>query len=644
MALRQNGEKRILVLNGPNLNLLGSREPEQYGNATLLDLEDFVGSYANSLGVRVTFMQANAEGELIDAIHAARFEADGIVFNPGAFTHYSYALRDAVSAVALPTVEVHLSDIDDREPFRRVSVIAPVCVAQVRGMGFQGYCTAIDLLLSGLTRRLAEGRKVLPTNGKVLVAPEASAGSGKAQQCADLADFAAMADGPGSHDAPSAGAGARSMQESALPGGFRGVFARRERRLERMREAMRREGLDAFLVSDTENIRWLLAVEGVFDTEQAHMLLITPDKAAVHTDSRYSSALRRALAEFDEDRADVPRGSASGASVRVDDSVQSHASYAACFLQGGDAEPADIAPGLEERRPAMQDEGARRNESSASDASLLLLRVGIENSMTLARYRSLEQSLCETGIACLQETASFVLSLRAVKDAFELECMKAAQAITDAAFEHIVAYLQPGMTERQAQQELDRFMLEQGADGLAFATIMASGANGANPHAVPGGSLLEKGQCVVIDFGCRYSGYCSDMTRTVFLGAPSERMLAAWQILCRANEAVQKALRPGVTGKQMQELAESVLEEGGFGGLMGHGLGHGVGVEVHEMPNLNRRNDEPLQVGNVVTVEPGIYIEGEFGMRLEDFGVIGLDGFEVFTQSTHEIVIIKQFD
>ena len=152
--------------------------------------------------------------------------------------------------------------------------------------------------------------------------------------------------------------------------------------------------------------------------------------------------------------------------------------------------------------------------------------------------------------------------------------------------------------------------------------------------------MLEAGQCVVLDFGAKSYGYCSDMTRTVFLGEPEGQMRAAWDTVRAANEAVEALLRPGVTGREAHERAETVLAEGGFAGAMGHGLGHGVGLDIHEEPVLSPRNPEPLVEGNVVTVEPGIYLPGKFGMRLEDFGVVTDDGFEVFTKSTHEMVVI----
>ena len=144
----------------------------------------------------------------------------------------------------------------------------------------------------------------------------------------------------------------------------------------------------------------------------------------------------------------------------------------------------------------------------------------------------------------------------------------------------------------------------------------------------------------MLDFGARAHGYCSDMTRTVFLGQPSQKMRDAYAAIRSANEQVEAVLKPGVTGKAMHELAERALADAGFAGKMGHSLGHGVGIDIHEQPALSPRNEQPLVPGNVVTVEPGIYLPGEFGMRLEDFGVITPDGFEVFTRSTHDPVIL----
>ena len=320
---------------------------------------------------------------------------------------------------------------------------------------------------------------------------------------------------------------------------------------------------------------------------------MAPDRVVLHTDSRYAKACEQA---------------ARRTPIRVDDTRESHASFVARQWNGSWLHG---MPGAE---------------------------LQIEDTVTLAEYRALQKAF--PADFPIGETDGVVRRLRSVKERYEVARMRGAQTITDGAFAHIVEFMRPGMTEREVQLELDEFMLRHGAEGLAFASIVATGANGANPHAVAGATMLEAGQCVVLDFGAKSYGYCSDMTRTVFLGEPESQMRSAWEAVRAANEAVEAMLAPGVTGRQAHERAEAVLAEGGFAGAMGHGLGHGVGLDIHEEPALSPRNPEPLVEGNVVTVEPGIYLPGKFGMRLEDFGVVTDDGFEVFTKSTHEMVVI----
>lgn len=367
-------------------------------------------------------------------------------------------------------------------------------------------------------------------------------------------------------------------------------------RLAKLRATMKQAGFDAFYARSTSNIQWVCAFDDVFDDEQAHALLVTQAGALLHTDSRYSAAARAAAQAEDV--------------VQVQDGRVNHGKFAAQALDG-----------------------------------VACAQLGIEDSMTLANFRQLEKALQEAKSSCeIKETSNVIFNLRAVKDAAEVARMKAAQAITDAAFSHICEFIKAsyaqGVTEREVQVELEDWMLRHGASGLAFSSIVASGINGASPHAIPGAARLQAGQCVVLDFGARAHGYCSDMTRTVFLGEPSARMRSAYAAIRDANESVEAMLCPGVTGKAAHEMAEKVLADHGFAGKMGHGLGHGVGIDIHENPTLSPRNDAPLEEGNVVTVEPGVYLEGEFGMRLEDFGVITNAGYEVFTQSPHEMVIL----
>lgn len=369
-------------------------------------------------------------------------------------------------------------------------------------------------------------------------------------------------------------------------------------RLESLRAVLAQHHLDAMCVRNTANIAYLTDFEGVFDAEQAHALLVTPTTAILHTDSRYDNACRHAA---------DPRY------IHIDSATDSEGrgKTHACWL-------------------------AEQVSSDSVGAS-----IGIEDTITLAEFRQLEDEFAQAaGSMQLVETHDVVRKLRAVKHNDELQRLRAAQAITDSAFSYMLGVIKPGMTERQVQQELDAFMMSHGADELAFPSIVATGPNAANPHAQPADTPLEAGQCLVMDFGAKKAGYCSDMTRTIFIGGPDAQLVSAYEVLREANEQVEAMLCPGITGLEAHNEAQRILEEGGFGGLMGHGLGHGLGRSVHELPNLNLRNNEALEAGNVVTVEPGIYVEGAWGMRLEDFGVITDEGFDVFTQSSHDLVII----
>lgn len=367
-------------------------------------------------------------------------------------------------------------------------------------------------------------------------------------------------------------------------------------RLNRLREEIKKKGLSAFFVRDLSNIKWLTGFDDVFDDEPAHSMMIGLDFALLHTDTRYQNALEQA---------------ARNTAITIDVKSQGHAGFVA---------------------DTLKTHFLRKNQE---------IVVGIETSITLAEYRSLQDELVKfEPIPAMKETQSVGLGLRSIKDTLEIERLKAAQKITDRAFAHIVDYIKPAMTEIEIKIELEDYMVRQGATGLAFPSIVAAGANAANPHAVAGARPLKQGDAVVMDFGARSGGYCSDMTRTVFIGRPDERLMRAYAAIRRANEEVARMLKPGVTGLAAQKHAENVLKEEGFADTMGHSLGHGVGIDVHELPVLASRNTDPLEVGNVVTVEPGIYIPNAFGMRLEDFGVITEQGFDVFTQSTHDMVII----
>lgn len=410
-----------------------------------------------------------------------------------------------------------------------------------------------------------------------------------------------------------------------------------ENRLLLFRDTLSQQGLSAFYVRNESDIRWMTGFDGVFDGEGAFALLVSPDQAILHTDSRYALATNAA---------------AAGSPFAVSVELASHAAFAVRALDQQDC-ASGVNVGIEtsltlgEYRQLQREAAKAAGRASEQGAEGTSVAVAANPMPASASAPAVAASTGGTSAATAPvpginfvETEGLCVNLRAVKDASEIARMRAAQAITDAAFAHIVGYMRPGMTERQVQVELEDFMVRHGASGLAFTSIVACGAHGASPHAVSGDTCLEAGQCVVLDFGARAQGYCSDMTRVVFLGEPSAAMCHAYAVLREANETVEAMLLPGVTGAQAHAKAEEILAAGGFAGKMGHGLGHGVGIDIHEQPNLSPRNEKPLVAGNVVTVEPGIYLEGEFGMRLEDFGVITERGFQVFTQSSHEMVII----
>ena len=263
-------------------------------------------------------------------------------------------------------------------------------------------------------------------------------------------------------------------------------------------------------------------------------------------------------------------------------------------------------------------------------------RLGIEESyLTLEEYRSYEALPCE-----LVPAQALLRTLRAVKDAGEQEAMRRAQRITDEAFAAICAFLRPGQTENEIAARLQYEMLCRGAERMSFDPIVASGPNGSKPHAVPGPRKVEKGEFLTMDFGCVYQGYCSDMTRTVALGEPTDEMKKVYAIVLEAQKAGIAATRAGVTGKSIDAAARKVIEDAGYGENFGHGYGHSVGIEIHESPNANMRDETLMPVGAVVSAEPGIYLPGRFGVRIEDVTILTEDGCIDITRSPKELIIL----
>jgi len=231
-------------------------------------------------------------------------------------------------------------------------------------------------------------------------------------------------------------------------------------------------------------------------------------------------------------------------------------------------------------------------------------------------------------------------TLRQVKSPAEVEAIRRACAITSAAFEAILSKIQEGMTEKDLQIELDFTMLKLGASGNAFDTIIASGENGSLCHAIPGPRKLRKGDMITMDFGAKVGGYCSDMTRTVALGEPSAEMRRVYETVLHAQTICEEALAPGKKGCGMDKLARDYIDGQGYEGRFGHSLGHSLGIDIHENPRLSYLSDDVMEPGMLVTIEPGVYIPGLGGVRIENTCLVTENGCEPLTTPTKELIIL----
>ena len=230
--------------------------------------------------------------------------------------------------------------------------------------------------------------------------------------------------------------------------------------------------------------------------------------------------------------------------------------------------------------------------------------------------------------------------LRASKDGEELSAMRRAQKITDDAFSAMLDFIKPGVTEREAAARLVYELLRRGGERVSFDPIVAAGTNGSMPHAVPGETVIGPGMFVTMDFGCVVEGYCSDMTRTVAVGEPTEEMRRVYDTVLSAQRAGIAAARAGVPGRVVDGAARKVIADAGYGEYFAHSFGHSLGLEIHEAPNASPTEDTPLPAGAVVSAEPGIYLPGRFGVRIEDVLIIKADGCEDITRSPKELIVL----
>ena len=259
-----------------------------------------------------------------------------------------------------------------------------------------------------------------------------------------------------------------------------------------------------------------------------------------------------------------------------------------------------------------------------------------ENYLTVAELMGFEKNLNAKLVPFNKQINAF----RGVKEDWELELMRKAQAITDKAFAEVITRLKVGMTELELQAELIYCLYKNGATGLAFDPIVVSGPNTSLPHGVAGSRVIAEGDFVTMDFGASYMGYCSDMTRTVAVGHATEEMKKIYNTVLEAQLAGLAASKAGVPGKDIDGAARKVIADAGYGEYFGHGYGHSLGLEIHEAPNPNARNEEGMPVGAVASAEPGIYLPGKFGVRIEDTCIFREDGIEILTASPKNLIVV----
>jgi len=359
-------------------------------------------------------------------------------------------------------------------------------------------------------------------------------------------------------------------------------------RVKRLRQTLAEEGLDALVVTNPENRRYLSGFTGHDSgADSAGALVIAVDDAILITDGRY-----------------IEQAEHEVAGLRIK------------------KREATLAPLLAE---LLAEARATTDGFEATHLTVALLE-------DFQQAASADKG--ESNPVSFRATRSLVERQRVVKDALEIAAIERAVAVTDETFEHICGFLRAGLTERQIAQEIERYMEERGAEGLAFNSIVASGPNAALPHAVPGNRRIGEGEPITIDMGAKVDGYCADMTRTVCLGQPDPEMAKTYDLVLRAQETCLQGLHPGLNGKQADALARDVFLAAGREDQYLHSTGHGLGLEIHENPRLSKYGEESiLAPGMAITIEPGLYVPDVGGVRIEDTAIVTEDGIRILTTS-----------
>lgn len=351
-------------------------------------------------------------------------------------------------------------------------------------------------------------------------------------------------------------------------------------RVEKLRKKMRENDLDSFLVTSPYNLRYLTNFTGT-----TGLAVITLDNAYFITDFRYTEQVARQAQGFEIIQNVGP----------IFETV------------------ADLVKKAELQELAFE-----------------------ETQVSFYDYSILEEII----MAELIPVVGMIEELREVKDEEEIALIEKACHIADSAYDHILKMIRPGMTEIEVANQLDFYMRSLGASGVSFETIVASGVRSAMPHGVASSKVIEQGDLITLDFGCYYEGYVSDMTRTFAIGDPGEKLKEIYQIVLDAQLAVIDAAKPGMMGSQLDAVARDYISSKGYGEAFGHSTGHGIGLEIHEGPNVSSRAEKQFVEGNVITDEPGIYLPGIGGVRIEDDLLITAEGNRILTQSPKELIIL----